>query len=274
VQTYYTPSPLETRTMDSEALRRSFLVERLLRPGALELAYTELDRLVVGGVVPLREVIALPPCSEFGTQFFTERREVGIINLGAPGRVQVDGKSHLLNQLDGLYVGTGHAEVRFESASAESPAFYLASAPAQRALPVREIPHSSVVPEEFGEAGRASRRRLHRYIHPRGTGSAQLVMGYTEVPAGSVWNTLPPHTHSRRSEIYLYFDLGDELVVHLMGEPRHSRHLLVRDRQAVLSPSWSIHMGAGTGPYRFVWVMAGENQDFSDVDHVPVSDLR
>ncbi|MPY88940.1 MAG: 5-dehydro-4-deoxy-D-glucuronate isomerase [Luteitalea sp.] len=274
MQTYDTPSPLETRNLDTDALRRCFLVEALFRPGALVLAYTGLDRLVVGGVAPLEEPIPLPRHAAFGTQFFTERREIGIINLGGPGRVQVDGTSHVLSRLDGLYVGTGHADLLFESAGGEDPAFYLASAPAQRVFPVRKIPHAAVVPEELGQPSRASCRRLRKYIHPAGTGSAQLVMGYTEVPAGSVWNTLPPHTHSRRSEIYLYFDLADALVVHLMGEPRHTRHLLVRDRQAVLSPPWSIHMGAGTGPYRFVWVMAGENQDFGDVDAVPVSELR
>lgn len=273
MRTYFIPSPEETRGMDPDSLRRSFLVEELFRGGELRLAYTGLDRLVIGGIVPGSEPLRLPSCVEFGTERFTARREIGVINLGGFGAIVVDGEEHPLKPLDALYIGAGSHEVIFDRANGGSPAYYLASAPAHRSYPVRHVRHVDAPVEELGSRANASSRTLRKYIHPDGVCSAQLVMGYTEVPEGSVWNTLPPHTHSRRSEIYLYFDLGDGVVVHLMGEPDHSRHLVVRERQAVLSPPWSIHMGAGTGPYRFVWVMAGENQDFADIDPVPVTSL-
>jgi 4-deoxy-L-threo-5-hexosulose-uronate ketol-isomerase len=273
MRVYTTPSDREAANLSTAALRSQFLVEGLFQSGRLELANTGLDRMVIGGAVPVGEPLALPPMAEFGTGSFAERREVGILNIGQAGEVSVDGTVFRLENLDGLYVGAGHREIVFLNGG--SPAvFYLASCPAHCPYPTRLIRHEDVAAEALGFARSASRRWLRKYIHPGGVSSAQLVMGYTEVPEGSVWNTMPPHTHACRTEVYLYFDLGEGVVVHLMGRPEETRHLVVRDREAVLSPSWSLHAGAGTGPYRFVWAMAGENQSFHNVDPVDLAGLR
>jgi 4-deoxy-L-threo-5-hexosulose-uronate ketol-isomerase len=221
-------------------------------------------------VAPLQ----LPACPDLGTAYFTERREMGVVNLGEAGHVVVSGQRYSLEQFDFLYIGIGNKDISFESCSNSKPAFYFLSCPAHKEIEVQRVGRDEVEQEVIGETAFASKRRLRKYIHPGGARSCQLVMGRTELESGSVWNTMPPHTHSRRSEVYLYSGLQDGVVVHLMGEPEQTRHVVAADREAVLSPSWSIHCGAGTRPYSFIWGMAGENQAFQDMDRVEPRQLR
>jgi 4-deoxy-L-threo-5-hexosulose-uronate ketol-isomerase len=248
-------------------------VEDLFASGDLRLALTDMDRLALGAALPV-EPLRLPAVHQFGSAYFTERREMGVVNLGQPGHVRVGVERYSLRPFDFLYIGLGNEEIWFEPCAGSKPAFYFLSCPAHSRLPVRRIGREEVQPEIIGDATLASRRRLSKFIHPGGALSCQLVMGLTELEAGSVWNTMPPHTHSRRSEIYLYSGLGDGVVVHLIGEPDQTRHVMVRDLQAILSPSWSVHSGAGSRPYSFIWGMAGENQSFSDMDPVELHQLR
>lgn len=271
---HYFPSPAETNTLGTEALREQFLITGLAQPGQVTAHYTDLDRMIVGIAAPASVPLSLPEAKETGTAFFLERREIGILNLGAPGGIRVGGERHVLNTLDCLYIGLGEREVAFESGATGQAEFYFISTPAHARHPTKLATRAQAEIQELGEAALANRRRICRYIHQKGIQSCQLVMGFTEFEAGSVWNTMPPHTHSRRTEIYLYFDLGPQIVVHLMGEPRATRHLIVRDREVVLSPAWSIHAGAGTGNYRFCWAMGGDNQVFHDMDPAPISELR
>ncbi len=273
---HYLPSSEETATLGTEALRDRFLLATLFQPGRLTAHYTGLDRMIVGAAMPAGEPLPLPNWKETGTSYFLERREIGIINLGDPGFVHVGPKRHALGTHDCLYVGLGERDVAFEDTVSGHgrAAFYFVSTPAHAKHPTAHVSRSQVETDPIGDPTKAARRRIHKYIHPDGIKSCQLVMGFTELEPGSVWNTMPAHTHSRRTEVYLYFDLEDNVVVHLLGNPRATRHVIVRDREAVLSPSWSIHSGAGTGSYRFVWAMAGDNQIFSDMDPVAVSDLR
>lgn len=272
-------APPETMSSISPAdLRARFLLDDLFVPGNASLCLTDLDRLIVGGICP-RADIELPAFHDLGTRTFHERRESGVINVGGRGTVLVDEREIVLDRFDCLYIGAGQHAVTFRGAahSADSgdepPAFYFLSCPAHRAFPVTKASLAGAHIEEIGASENCSRRRLVQYIHEGGIQSCQLVMGFTEVPDGSAWNTMPPHVHSRRSEAYLYFDLADRVVMHFMGEPECTRHLVVRNRQAVLSPPWSIHCGVGTGRYRFVWGMAGENQAFADMDPVSVHEL-
>jgi len=267
---YGLPGPDAVDTMSSAELRARFLVSGRFEIGRLRLAFTDLDQLAIGGAVPL-DPLPLPACPELGTRYFTERREVGILNLGEPGAVSAGGRRYELDRLDCLYIGCGEENVQFEAGPGR-PVFYLASSPAHRKCPTVRLPRAGARAIDLGDEAHASRRRILQYICPGVVESCQLVMGITELAANSVWNTMPAHTHVRRSEIYLYFDF-DGLVVHLMGAPRRTRHLIVRPGEAVLSPSWSIHTGAGTASYRFAWAMAGENQDFADLDVVPADEL-
>jgi len=246
--------------MSAAELREAFLVPRLLEPGKIHLVQTDLDGLVVGGVMPLDEPLLLAPGAEL---------ETGILNIGGPGQVTSGAKTFALDRLDCLYVGSGGGPVRFEGS-----AWCLLSCPAHARRPTRKVSRQEAEVAEFGSAAQCSKRRVIKYIHGGGAPSCQLMMGVTEMEDGNVWNTMPPHTHSRRSEIYFYFDLGDQIVIHLMGLPDRTRHLIVRDREAVLSPRWSIHTGAGTNAYRFIWGMAGENRDFADIDPVGLSSLK
>ncbi len=262
-------------SMSSRELRRFFLVDGLFQPARLQLSYSEYDRLIVGSVVPSFETISLDAASALRADYFTQRREVGVINLGGPGGVDVEGISYELGERDGLYIGRGNPSIRFCSQDPDrSAAFYLVSYPAHATHPVRLIRKQEAEHVQLGDPASANRRTLHRYIHQAGVQSCQLVMGLTELDTGSVWNTMPVHTHERRSEIYLYFDLPENgLVVHCLGQPHETRHVIVRNRQAVLSPGWSIHAGAGTSNYSFIWAMGGENQEFSDQNPVPMEDL-
>jgi 4-deoxy-L-threo-5-hexosulose-uronate ketol-isomerase len=262
--------------MTTDELRRSFLIEGLFAPGEVVLNYWETDRAVVGGAVPTAGTLSLGSPRELAATAFCDRRELGIINLGGPGAVAVDGRRHETGHLDGLYVGRGARDVQFSSANADQPArFYLLSYPAHTEYPTTFAPFSEANGVALGSPATANARQLHKLIHPAGIKSCQLVMGYTLLKPGSVWNTLPPHTHMRRSEVYLYFDVGpDQAVFHFMGEPRSTRNLVVRNLEAVLSPPWSIHSGAGTASYGFVWGMGGENQEFADMDPAPVDTLQ
>lgn len=226
--------------------------------------------------MPTVAPLAIEAGREMACEFFCQRRELGVLNLGAPGRVRVDDREFPLGRLDGLYVGRGSRAVELASDRADAPArFFLLSYPAHAALPTTPAPLAAARRVELGSAESANRRTIHQYIHEQGVRSCQLVMGFTELHSGSVWNTFPPHTHDRRTEVYCYFDLpADGLVLHLLGEPDDTRHLVVREGEAVLSPPWSIHAGVGTGAYRFVWGMGGENQMFDDMDKVALSSFR
>ena len=271
---HYFPSPKQTNVLSTEELRENFLIEGLFQPGQINAHYTDLDRMIVGGVLPTGALIPLPSYKETGTSFFLERREIGILNLASPGAVTVAGKRHELGTLDCLYVGLGEKDISFENGPNGQAAFYFVSTPAHAKYPTTIMRRADVKTDPIGDVTKANRRRINKYIHIDGIKSCQLVLGFTEFEPGSVWNTMPPHTHSRRTEVYLYFDVADQMVVHLIGEPKATRHLVVRDRELVLSPAWSIHAGVGTASYRFVWAMGGDNQVFADMDPAPISELR
>ena len=268
--------PEAMKTYDTDALRRHFLIEHLFQEGQIALTYWHTDRLVVGGAVPTGQSIKLETSKPIGQDTFLAERELGIINLGGAGRVVVDNTAHDMARLDCLYVGRGALDVRFQSAEPASPArFYLVSAPTHVDHPIRLIKPADARRLDPGESRTANKRTIFQYIHPETCASGSLVMGATFLEEGSVWNTMPAHTHDRRCEAYLYFDIAPEhRVFHFMGEPHQTRHLVVADGQAVLSPPWSIHSGAGTTNYAFVWAMAGDNKNFTDMDHVAISDLR
>jgi 4-deoxy-L-threo-5-hexosulose-uronate ketol-isomerase len=269
----YLPRAEEFERMTSRSIRENFLVDDLFETGSIRVVPTDLDRLAVGGAVPQSEM-PLAAVPAFGTSYFTERREVGIFNIGDPGVVRVGTSSFRLGTLDCLYVGVGEPDIIFGPGDSGVPVFYLLTCPAHEKHPTRKMARNQATSEALGGEHSASRRCLHKYIHPEGLRSCQLVMGFTELAPGSVWNTMPPHTHDRRSEIYMYFDLGEDVVFHMLGKPESTRHVIVRDRQAVLSPPWSVHAGAGTHSYRFIWGMAGENQAFHDMNRVALTELR
>jgi 4-deoxy-L-threo-5-hexosulose-uronate ketol-isomerase len=271
---HYFPTPEAANTLSTEQLRERFLIGGLFQPGAVTAHYTDLDRMIVGAAVPTTSPLSLPTDKELGTSFFLERREIGILNLGAPGTVQVGATSYSLASLDCLYIGLGEKDVTFANGPAGQAQFYFISTPAHAKHPTALARRADVTAAPIGDVTKANRRTILKYIHLDGIKSCQLVLGFTEFEPGSVWNTMPPHTHSRRTEIYLYFDLGDQMVVHLMGEPQATRNLIVRDREVVLSPAWSIHCGVGTGAYRFVWAMGGDNQVFADMDAAPLATLK
>lgn len=270
------PSPILTAALPPDQLRRQFLVSGLFEAGALKLHAWEVDRTVLGAAVPLAEPLALPNPPELRSTCFLERRELGVINLGAAGTVTVDGTEYALESCDALYVSRGSRAVTFRSADAAQPAkFYLLSYPAHTAYPTKRIAFKEAVGNRLGTAAGANVRTLYKMIHPGTMPTCQLVMGFTRLETGSIWNTMPPHTHLRRSEVYLYFDVpADHAVFHFMGAPQATRHLVVHNLEAVLSPPWSIHSGAGTAAYAFVWGMGGENQEFSDMDPAPIAELR
>lgn len=273
----YATHPTDTKSYDTERLRKQFLMEGLFVPGQLNMVYSHVDRLITGGVIPLKEPVKLEADKhDIGADYFLERREIGIVNIGAKGSVIVDGTGYELDNKDGLYVGLGNREVWFKSADALNPArFYLSSAPAHQHYPTEKVAIGRAEPAHLGSLAQSNERTIYKYIHPNGVQSCQLVMGMTLLKPGSMWNTMPSHTHSRRSETYLYFDMPEDGVVfHMIGEPSETRHLVVRNEQAVISPSWSIHSGVGTCHYTFIWAMAGENQEFADMDMIAMQDLR
>jgi len=276
LETRYAHHPEDVKGYDTETLRRHFLVERVFVPGELTLVYSHVDRVVFGGAEPTTGALALEGGKTFGTPNFLDRRELGVINIGGPGRVLVDGQAFDLAQGDGLYVGLGKTAVTFESEHPARPAkFYLMSCPAHAAHPTARITRADANPRRLGSPESCNVRTIYQYVHPAVCRSCQLAMGWTVLEPGSVWNTYPPHTHERRMEVYLYFDMAEAArVLHLHGQPAETRHLVLANEQAVISPSWSIHSGVGTGPYSFIWGMAGENQTFDDMDVLGPDDLR
>lgn len=262
------PDSVETAT--TAELRDRYLLTDLFVPGGVRGVYTHEDRMVVAGAMPLEEPLAIPSWEAVGTDEHLSRRELGLVNLGEPGDVIVDGSAHKLGTLDGLYAGRGSHVLL----GGKGACYLLVSAPADALHPTARFSRDSVEPLALGEDDRASRRDLYRYVWGGGHPSCRLQFGVTVVREGSVWNTMPPHLHDRRTEIYLYTGLSpDDRVIHLLGRPGATRHLLVADRQAVISPAWSVHAGAGTGPYAFVWAMAGENTDYGDLQVVPLEQL-
>ncbi|WIH21549.1 5-dehydro-4-deoxy-D-glucuronate isomerase [Photobacterium damselae] len=264
------------KQLDTAGLREQFLIEDLFQAGQINLTYSHIDRIIVGAAVPTETAIAFEGGKEIGVDFFLQRRELGVINIGEPGLVVVDGQTYEIGAREAIYVGMGAQDIRFESVSAEQPArFYLNCAPAHHAYPTRKITREDAAPETLGNQENCNVRTIYKYLHPAVLPTCQLLMGMTELAPGSLWNTMPCHTHERRMEVYLYFDMNqDNVVFHYMGEPQETRHLVVHNEQAVISPSWSIHSGVGTAAYTFIWGMVGENQTFHDMDHVAMSDLK
>lgn len=272
----YPPSPDQFQRLNTDEIRANFLLENLFQAGTVVLNYWDVDRTIVGSAVPTDGALRLEPGEELIADYFTQRREVGVLNTGASGRIEVDGETYDMAPRDILYIGRGSEDVTFHSDDASTPArYYLMSYPAYETHPTAHMAKEDANLEELGDQSAGSRRDLYQYIHPGGIQSDQLVMGITEVAEGNVWNTMPAHTHQRRSEVYMYFGLdSDEVVFHLMGEPQETRSIVIRDGEAALSPSWSIHGGAGTGNYTFCWAMGGENQSFDDMQGVAMEDIR
>ena len=256
-------------------LREQYLVTGLFVPGELNLRWWETDRTILGGIVPTDKPLALSNPAELRATFFLERREAGVINLGGPGTISVDGVAYQLAKCDALYLGRGAKEVFFASASAAEPArFYFLSYSAHAAYPTKLVPFAAMTPTKLGTLENANERTIYKAIHAQAVDTCQVVMGFTKLETGSVWNTMPPHTHSRRSEVYLYFDIPtDQAVFHFMGAPQATRHLIMRNFDIALSPPWSVHCGVGTAAYTFVWGMGGENRDYADMDPAPVKTL-
>ncbi len=272
----YLPNRESYAGMKTDELRKAFVLDRLFVPGAVSMVYSDADRLIAGGAIPLGRPLILPASKkERASAYFAERREVGIVNIGDAGQVRADESLFDVGKKDMVYVGRGTKEIELRSANVGRPAvFYFVSYPAHAVYPAAHVPFAAAQASPLGSQEAANKRTIYKYIHPGGAKSCQLVMGLTDLERGSVWNSMPPHTHQRRTEVYLYFDLAQEdMVVHLMGMPGETRSLILRDREAALSPAWSIHCGAGTASYSFVWAMGGENQEFSDMDPVPLRTL-
>lgn len=270
----YATNPSQVRGMTTEGLRAHYLVPDLFAPGEVRAVYTHHDRIVMVGAVPAGGVLELPGYAEIRSDYFLEHREAGIVNIGEAGTVRADGEAYDLVPGACLYLGRGVREVTFADGPVGSSLFYLFSAPAHTAYPTALVAPGEGNVLELGDQLTSNRRTLNQYIHEKGVRSCQVVMGVTQLHPGSMWNTMPAHTHDRRTECYLYFDLPEDArVVHLLGERAETRHLVVADRQAVISPSWSLHSGVGTSSYSFVWAMAGENQWFDDMDAAPITQL-
>jgi 4-deoxy-L-threo-5-hexosulose-uronate ketol-isomerase len=272
----YVADSVRFERMNSEELRDSFLVDNLFKAGGIDLVYSFDDRAIVGSAVPTSGALVLKAGEELACEYFTARREVGIINIGAEGAITVDGRKFTMDTKDVLYIGKGSKDIQFESANGREPAkFYLVSYPAHVEYPTAHAEQSEAEPLQLGSDENSNKRTIYKYIHPDGIKSCQLVMGCTDLAPGNVWNTMPGHTHARRTEIYMYFGMGpDSVVAHFIGKPDQTRHIIVRNQQAVLSPSWSIHGGAGLKCYSFVWSMGGENQAFSDMQAFSLEQLR
>ncbi|ERK10333.1 MAG: 5-dehydro-4-deoxy-D-glucuronate isomerase [Pantoea sp.] len=266
------------KTLDTAALRREFLIEKIFTPDDYTLTYSHIDRIIIGGVMPVTRPVTIGSevGKQLGVSYFLERRELGVINIGGPGLIEVDGKTWEIGHQEALYVGQGAQQVLFRSSEASHPAkFYYNSAPAHTHYPDKKITLEDAVKATLGDAATSNRRTINKFIVPDVLPTCQLTMGLTRLDDGNLWNTMPCHTHERRMEVYFYFDMAeDSAVFHMMGQPQETRHLLVHNEQAVISPSWSIHAGVGTQRYTFIWGMVGENQVFDDMDHVSVSALR
>ncbi|EFE94430.1 5-dehydro-4-deoxy-D-glucuronate isomerase [Serratia odorifera] len=266
------------KQLDTAGLRREFLIENIFEADRYTMTYSHIDRIIVGGIKPVNKTVSIGDevGKQLGVSYFLERRELGVINIGGAGTIEVDGQRYEIGNQQALYVGQGAKQVEFSSADARRPAkFYYNSAPAHTAYPNRKITLEEASPQTLGDNATSNRRTINKFIVPDVLPTCQLTMGLTTLAEGNLWNTMPCHTHERRMEVYFYFDMDqDTAVFHMMGQPQETRHLLVHNEQAVISPSWSIHSGVGTKRYTFIWGMIGENQVFGDMDHVAVSDLR
>jgi 4-deoxy-L-threo-5-hexosulose-uronate ketol-isomerase len=271
----FTESPQETAAMQTQALRDHFLISNLFEDNKINLTYTHYDRVIVGGVKPVKQAVELPNPAELRAEYFLERREIGIINVGGNGKVIADGATHAIAKMDCVYLGKGTQSVSFVSEDANNPAlFYLLSAPAHQTYPAAICKKQDAQPVELGAAATSNKRTVYKYIHLEGIKSCQLVMGLTVLEDGSVWNSVPPHTHTRRMEVYFYFDLAAEhRVFHFMGEPSATKHIVIANHEATISAPWSTHFGCGTSNYGFIWGMAGENLVYTDMDPAPIHTL-
>jgi 4-deoxy-L-threo-5-hexosulose-uronate ketol-isomerase len=268
----YAGNPNDVKHYDTSQLRKEFLVETLFRPGEVVLAYSHVDRMIAGSACPAGANLPLLAGKELGVEYFLERREMAALNLGGEGIARADGKEYGLKKYDALYIGMGTKSVSFGGSDAK---FYILSSPAHKTYPTTPVTLDRAVKSHIGSKKDANERTIHKYLDPSVVETCQLAMGMTALEEGCVWNTMPSHTHERRMEVYLYLNLPkNAFVVHLMGEPDETRHIVVRDGQAVISPSWSIHSGVGTCAYTFVWGMCGENQAYSDMDSVAMEDLK
>lgn len=276
MQVRYSADPVRFSRMTTQEVRDEFLIDTLFQPDSIEMIYSDIDRAITGSVVPAKKTLSLSASDELRADFFCQRRELGVLNIGQAGTVTVDGTAYTMSNKDGFYIGRGSKDISFSSENSKEPAmFYLLSYPAHSNYPTTHVKMSKAEPVELGTIEASNRRTIYKLIHPAGAKSCQLVMGFTELAPGCVWNTMPPHTHERRMEVYMYFDIAEDTrVFHLMGKPDETRHIVVADGQAVISPSWSIHSGVGTGSYTFCWGMGGENQAFDDMDHLTIDKLR
>ena len=272
----YVADPIRFQRMTTSEIRDSFLVDKLFASDTIYLLYSEVDRGIIGSAVPGKKKLTLSASKELAADYFCERREIGVLNIGGKGQIAVDGKVFDLENRDGLYIGKGSKEIVFSSENSKNPAaFYLLSFPAHQTYPTKQAKLADAEAVHLGSAEASNKRTIYKYIHPRGIQSCQVVMGFTVLEPGSVWNTMPPHTHERRMEVYLYFDMAEDTrVFHLMGTADETRHIVVANRQAVISPSWSIHSGVGTGAYTFCWGMGGENQTFEDMDGIEIGAIK
>ena len=261
---------------DTNQLREHYMVEEIFIDDKIELTYSHVDRIIFGGIKPVNESLKLEAGKSMGVDYFLERREMGVINIGGEGIVSIDGEEFTLNNKDGLYIGKGNKDIIFKSLNSENPAkFYINSVPAHKEYKTVKIEIEKANPVKMGDNSTLNKRTIYQYVHPNVCESCQLLMGLTILEPGSAWNTMPCHTHERRMEVYFYFDMEEDTrVIHLMGEPTETRHLIVKNEQAIISPSWSIHSGVGTSNYTFIWGMCGENQTFTDMDHIPMEVLR
>jgi len=273
----YSPDKNGFKKMSTDELRKSFLIDNLFEINKIPMIYSDVDRSITGSAVPVGTTLdLLATKQEMAAEYFTERREIGIINIGGKGSILVDDKNFEMNNIDALYVGKGSKKISFKSENENEPAkYYFVSYPAHTSFPTKQIKLADAQSVNLGSVQDSNKRTIHKYILPGKVESCQLVMGLTILDEGSVWNTMPAHTHQRRSEVYMYFKLRPEsLVVHLLGEASETRHVMIRNEQAVLSTSWSMHSGCGTQNYSFIWAMGGENQVFDDMDWIDMKDLK
>jgi 4-deoxy-L-threo-5-hexosulose-uronate ketol-isomerase len=273
----YSPDKNGFKKMDTTELRESFLIETLFKVNEIPMVYSDVDRSITGSAVPSgKSLKLLASKKEMAAEYFTERREIGVINIGNKGSIILDGKEYSMDNKDALYIGRGTKQIEFLSDVSNEPAhFYFVSYPAHKEYPSKHIKYNDAIHKHLGSVETSNKRTIHQYILPEILPTCQLVMGLTELEDGSVWNTMPCHTHQRRSEVYMYFNLKPEsFVLHMLGSHDETRHIIIRNRQAVLSTSWSLHAGAGTQSYSFIWAMGGENQVFDDMDHIPMTAMK
>ena len=276
METRFAISPNEAKQFDTQQICDNFLVKQLIQNDKVQLIYSHYDRVIIGGAKPVGKTLSLPNHPELRADYFLERRELGIINVGNAGTVSADGKEFVMRKFDCVYLGKGTTEVQFKSAGKKDPAiFYLLSAPAHHTFPNKLMVKEKATPVELGATGTSNKRTIYKYIHADGIKSCQLVMGLTVLDTGSVWNSIPPHTHTRRMEVYFYFDIPEQhRVFHFMGAPQETRHIVMANHEAVISPPWSTHYGCGTSNYGFIWGMAGENLMYTDMDPVAVTEIK